>query len=143
MLRFNRRWCISMKSHEQDGLLVSDPMIWHVCYLLQVLGYFTLLTWVIAFIIGLMKRKEVMHDPLLYTHATWQIHTFSYALLWTVVSALLFWLGFATLFIGIGFIFMAIGVGLGIVNFIWIIYRIAYGWIKLYEHQPVHIRVRI
>lgn len=132
-----------MKTYQQDGIVVSDPMIWHVCYLLQVLGYFTVLTWIVAFIIGLLKRRDVQHDPLLYSHATWQIRTFGYAFLWTVVSALLFWLGVVTLFIGIGFVFVAIGIGLGIVNFIWIVYRIVYGWIKLYEHQSVYIKVRV
>lgn len=132
---------IVMKTHYQDTPpKMPDPMIWHICYFLQVLGYFTLVTWIFAFFIALLKRRDVQHDLLLYSHAIWQLRTIVYAFVWLLVSGAFFWVGLITLFLGIGFIFVAIGVGIATINFCWVIYRIAYGWFKLYEVQVMPVR---
>ena len=130
-----------MCTQSETDLLFHDPLIWHVCYLLQVLAFFTGILWIVALVIALLKRRDVVHDPVLYSHATWQIRTVFYALLWIILSSLLGLLGALTLVIGIGVVFIAIAVGLGIWVFVWVIYRVIYGWIKLYERQPVPVRL--
>lgn len=130
-----------MRTQSENDILFHDPLIWHICYLLQVLSFFTGILWLVALVIALLKRRDVVHDPVLYSHATWQIRTVAYAALWVVLSILLGLLGAFTLVYGIGVVFIAIAVGLGLWQFVWVIYRMVYGWFKLYERQPVPIRL--
>jgi|GEM_PF-745630 len=130
-----------MRTQSENDVLFHDPLIWHVCYLLQVLAFFTGILWIVALVIALLKRRDVVHDPVLYSHATWQIRTVVYAVLWIILSALLGLLGALTLVLGIGVVFIAIAVGLGLWQFVWVIYRVVYGWFKLYERQPVPVRL--
>ena len=78
----------------------------------------------VAVIINYVKRDEA-RGTWLESHFTWQIRTFWFALLWTVLVALVsavllvVLVGVATWFIGL----FALG--------IWAIYRIARGWLAL------------
>jgi uncharacterized membrane protein len=58
------------------------------------------------------------------SHFRWQIRTFWFGLLWSVVGAITVWLI-------IGFVV------LGAVS-IWYIYRIAKGWLRLSEAKPMY-----
>jgi len=77
-----------------------------------------------------VKRSDV-RGTYLDSHFRWQIRTFWFALLWFVVGALL-WVLLAIVLIGfvIGPLVM-IGTGL------WVIYRIARGWLALRSGDPV------
>jgi uncharacterized membrane protein len=82
---------------------------------------------IIAVIVNYLKRGEAQ-GTFLESHFRWQIRTFWFALLWFVIGAMLF----AT-FIGIPF---ALGVWLAIG--LWVIYRIARGWLALRDGKAMY-----
>jgi uncharacterized membrane protein len=85
---------------------------------------------IIAVIINYVKRSEV-RGTYLESHFRWQIRTFWFALLWTIVVALV---SAVLLIVIIGFATWAIGLAaLGI----WAIYRVARGWLALRDGQPM------
>ena len=100
----------------------------------SVLGSF-LFGWpaIIAVIINYVKRSEA-RGTWLESHFNWQIRTFWWALLWalivTAVSAVLavVLVGIATWVLGL----FALGV--------WAIYRVARGWLRLKDQQPMPSR---
>lgn len=82
---------------------------------------------IIAVVINYLKRGEA-RGTFLESHFRWQIRTFSFALLWCLIAAFLF----AT-FIGIPLamvVFIAAGM--------WVIYRIARGWLALRNRRPMY-----
>ncbi len=83
---------------------------------------------IIGVIINYVKRGEAA-GTYLESHFAWQIRTF-----WTaLVLALLGLLAFVTL-LGIPFA-IAIWVGTGL----WVVYRIARGWLALLKNQPMPV----
>ncbi len=127
---------------EPDASLVTYT---HVIYALHALGVLIGVTGpativgnfvfglpsIVAVILNYVRRKDV-RGTYLESHFSWQIRTFWFALLWmslaVVISAplvLLLGLGIFTFFIA------ALLVG------IWVIYRIARGWLRLRDGQPV------
>jgi uncharacterized membrane protein len=85
---------------------------------------------IIAVILNYVKRGEA-RGTWLESHFTWQIRTFWYALLWAVLVALVS-IPLTLVIIGLGLWALGIGV-LGL----WAIYRIARGWLRLKDHQPM------
>jgi uncharacterized membrane protein len=84
----------------------------------------------IAIIMGYLRRAQV-RGTWLETHFRWQIRTFWFALLWIVVTSIV---AAPLLLIGIGFLLGL--VGLGLVG-LWVIYRVARGWLALREARPM------
>ncbi len=83
---------------------------------------------IIAVIINFVKRNDV-EGTYLESHFSWQIRTFFYALLWVFVMGLL-----VMTLVGIPVAWaLAIGVG------IWVLYRIARGWLALLDRKPVRV----
>jgi uncharacterized membrane protein len=82
---------------------------------------------IIAVVINYLKRHEA-EATFVASHFRWQIRTFWFALLWFLVAALLF----AT-FVGIPVAF-AIFIAVAI----WLIYRIARGWLALRDRRPMY-----
>lgn len=80
----------------------------------------------IAVILNYLKRADVA-DTWLESHFRWQIRTFWFTALWLLVYVLLI----VTL-IGIPLALLLIA-GLGL----WVIYRIARGWLALTEQRPL------
>jgi uncharacterized membrane protein len=83
---------------------------------------------IIAVVINYLKRAEA-RGTYLESHFRWQIRTFWFALLWLVVGVMLM-----VTVIGIPFallIFLATGV--------WVIYRIARGWLALRDRRPMYM----
>ena len=83
---------------------------------------------IIAVIINYLKRGEA-RGTFLESHFRWQIRTFWFGLLWCLLG---------------GFLFVTfIGIPLAIVVFItaglWVIYRIARGWLALRDRRPMYI----
>lgn len=95
----------------------------YAVYILQALSFVTLITVVIAIIINYIKDDDVS-GSWLQSHFTWQKATFWYGLLWTVLGVLTtpFLIGYAVL----GFVT------------IWLIYRIARGWIYLVDGKEMY-----
>jgi uncharacterized membrane protein len=80
----------------------------------------------LAVLLNYVRRSDV-RGTFLESHFTWQIRTFWWALLWVVVACVLL-----VTIIGIPFaILMFVGTGL------WILYRIARGWLLLNDGRPV------
>ncbi len=97
----------------------------------SVLGSF-LFGWpsIIAVILNYVKRSEA-RGTWLESHFDWQIRTFWWALLWALIVAAvstvlaIVIIGFATWAVGL----FALGV--------WAIYRVARGWLRLKDRQPM------
>lgn len=99
----------------------------------SVLGSF-LFGWpsIIAVIVNYVKRGEV-RGTWLESHFTWQIRTFWLALAWAALVALVS-IPLAVILVGIGTWIAGMFV-LGV----WAIYRIARGWLRLNDHQPMSL----
>src|SRR5690625_2603856 len=106
-----------------DESLRSLRTITIVVYVLQALSFFTAITGLIGLIINYVKRADA-HGTWLASHFRWQIRTFWYALLWTVIGLLLvyFIVGFIVLF----------------VNMVWVIYRIVRGLLAVIDNKPMY-----
>ena len=100
-------------------------------YILQALGFVTLITPILGIIINYIKDDD-MRGLWLESHFRWQKATFWYGLLWIVLGTL-------TTFILIGYLVLT-------VVSIWLIYHIARGWIYLYDGKEMYqqtLRVRV
>lgn len=94
-----------------------------VVYVLQAVSFFTAITGLIGLIINYVKRAETQ-GTWLASHFRWQIRTFWFALLWTVIGLLLvyFIVGFIVLFF----------------NMVWVIYRIVRGLLSVLDNKPMY-----
>ena len=81
---------------------------------------------IIAVIINYVRRKEV-RGTFLDTHFSWQIRTFWWALVWCVIGGLL----------TITIIGAVIGIPILLLLGVWVLYRIARGWLALMSHKPL------
>ena len=83
---------------------------------------------IIAVIINYVKRDDV-RGTFLDSHFGWQIRTFWYALLWAVVCAMV--------------AITIIGIPIAVIGFaalaIWIVYRVARGWLALKDRRPMYV----
>jgi len=94
-----------------------------VVYILQAVSFFTGITALIGLIVNYIKQDEAK-ATWVASHFKWQIRTFWFGLLWTIIGVL-------TMGIGIGFFILT-------VNVIWIIYRIIKGWLNLNDEKPMY-----
>jgi uncharacterized membrane protein len=78
-------------------------------------------------------RRSATHGTYLESHFRWQIRTFWYAVLWSVVIAA----------VSIPLVLILIGIPILIGGYyalaIWIIYRIARGWLALRDKRPMYV----
>jgi uncharacterized membrane protein len=124
--------------------LDSLVTITHVVYALHTLGLVVgafgtasvigmfLFGWpsIIAVIINYVKRSEV-RGTYLDSHFSWQIRTFWWAMLWAIIIGVM---GALLAIVVVGFAIWIVGFfALGI----WAIYRIARGWLRLKDRQPM------
>ena len=91
-----------------------------VVYALQAAGFFVGITWIAAVIIDYVKKDDAA-GTWLESHYRWQIRTFWWGLLWGVIGGIL-------VIVFVGFLVLA-------ADAIWIIYRIAKGWLRLSENR--------
>jgi uncharacterized membrane protein len=83
---------------------------------------------IIAVIMNYVRRSAT-HGTYLESHFRWQLRTFWYAVLWACVSGLVL-ITIIGLFLGLaGFLALAI----------WIIYRLARGWLTLRDRKPLYV----
>lgn len=92
-------------------------------YALYVASFLVGVTAIVAVVMNYLKKADVA-GTFLESHFRWQIRTFWFGLLWTVV----------------GFVLMAVVVGWGVLlaNTVWVIYRIVKGWLRLNDNQPMY-----
>ena len=102
----------------------SDLNITTVVYALQAVSFLFVITFIVAVIINYVKRDDV-RGTWLESHFRWQIRTFWYSLLWSILGVITF--------------FLIIGYFILVATAIWLIYRIAKGWLRLIEKKPMYI----
>ena len=83
---------------------------------------------IIAVILNYAKRSDVK-GTYLESHFSWQIRTFWYAFAWVVIGVVL--------------IFTVVGIPISLTIFVaislWILYRIARGWLVLLDGKPMPV----
>ncbi len=94
-----------------------------IIYFLYAASLIIGVTAIVAIIMNYIKRDEVA-GTWLESHFRWQMRTFWFSILWTVV-------GIITSFIGVGIIML-------IVAGIWAIYRIVKGMLNFYDNKPMY-----
>ena len=85
---------------------------------------------IIAIVMNYVKAGEV-RATWLESHFAWQRRTFWFALLWV---SIVFVLSLPLFLILIGFLTFGIGV---LLIGVWVIYRVARGWLRLRDAQPI------
>lgn len=132
-------------SEPRIGIAPVNPglvRLTHVIYALHafsaVMGVISSATVVTAFLTGWPSilavilnyaRRSAVRGTFLESHFSWQIRTFWWALLWVVVAMFLI----VTL-IGIPIAFLIIAV-----TGLWVLYRIARGWLALNDSRPIDV----
>ena len=96
----------------------------HAIYLLQALGYFTFLPVIVAIILNYICLDDV-RGSWLESHFRWQIKTFWFFMVWFI-------LGSITLLLGIGWFIL-------VATYIWVVYRIIKGWLRLSESKEMYV----
>jgi uncharacterized membrane protein len=103
--------------------LAALKTIAQVVYILQALSFMFGVTALVGLIINYVKREDAV-GTVYQSHFDWQIRTFWWGLLWGVLGCLLI------IALGLGFLML-------FVAWIWAIYRVVKGWLKLIEGKPV------
>jgi uncharacterized membrane protein len=85
---------------------------------------------IVAVVMNYLKRGDA-RGTYLESHFSWQLRTFWFAALWVVLALLL---NAPLMFILVGFFTFALAV---FVIGVWIIYRVARGWLRLKDGQAV------
>jgi uncharacterized membrane protein len=86
---------------------------------------------IIAVIMNYVKRSDA-RTTYLDSHFSWQLRTFWFAVLWVVLISVL---SFPLLFLfGLGIVTWWVG---GVLLGLWISYRVARGWLRLRDAQPI------
>lgn len=100
--------------------------IGHAIYACYAIGFFIGVTWLVGVIIAYIKRDEA-RGTWMESHFSWQIRTFWWSVLW----------------MGLGCIFAVTVIGLIIawplwgIAWLWALYRVIKGWIRLNDAKPV------
>lgn len=85
---------------------------------------------IIAVILNYVQRGEV-RGTWLDSHFSWQIRTFWFAFGWTLLAMLVFFV------LGIVLIGIPIAIGITVLVGLWVIYRVARGWLTLNDGKPI------
>jgi uncharacterized membrane protein len=83
---------------------------------------------IVAVILNYVKRGDA-GGTWMESHYRWQIRTFWFALLWFLIG----WLLILTV------VGALIGVPVLIALTIWLVYRIARGWLRLHDRRPMYV----
>ena len=94
-----------------------------IIYALYAASFLVGITAIVGIVLNYVKKDDVA-GTFLESHFRWQIRTFWFGLLWTVVGAI-------TWIIIVGWFVLS-------ANAIWIIYRIVKGWLRLNENKPMY-----
>ena len=121
-----------------DSLITTVHVVYGLHAVSVLIGATSIATVVGAFVFGLPSIVAVIINyamqseakgTFLESHFRWQIRTFWFAALWALVAMMLF---ITIIGIVVAWI-VALGVGL------WVIYRIARGWVALANREPMII----
>ena len=93
-------------------------------YILQAVGFFNGLTWIAGAMVNYVKQDQA-RGTWVESHFRWQIRSFWFGLLWSVIGGLTWWV------LGLGFLILG-------VNYIWLIYRVVKGWLHFNDKKPMY-----
>ena len=110
---------ISGKEREQSAKNVTT-----LIYALYAASFLIGITAIVAIVMNYIKKEDVA-GTFLESHFRWQIRTFWFGMLWGMLGVITF--------------VLVIGWFVLIVNGIWIIYRIAKGWLRLNDNKPMYV----
>ncbi len=96
-----------------------------IVYALQAASFLLGITFLIAVIVNYVKKGDVA-GTWLESHFKWQIRTFWFALLWSIIGFICF--------------YFLIGIPILIANTIWVIYRIVKGWLRLNDGKEMYTK---
>lgn len=82
---------------------------------------------IVAVILNYLKRSDA-RGTWLESHYRWQIRTFWFAIFWVLVAFVLF----------VTLIGIPIAVAILIAVSLWLVYRIARGWLRLQDRRPMY-----
>ena len=94
-----------------------------VVYALQAASFLVGITSIVAVVVNYVKKSDVQ-GTWLESHFRWQIRTFWFGLLWSIV-------GFVSIYAVVGYFIL-------IANAIWVIYRIVKGWLRLADGKEMY-----
>jgi uncharacterized membrane protein len=125
-----------------EGLITYTHAIYALHSLAVIIGLTTAATIVGSFVCGIPSivavvmnyaRRPAVRGTFLESHFKWQIRTFWFALLW----ALIIWS------VSLPLMLVLIGIPLFFAGFValalWIVYRVARGWMALRDRRPMYI----
>ena len=121
-----------------ESLVTTTHAIYALHALSLLIGLTSAATVIGAFVFGVPSlvavlinyaRRSAVRGTMLESHFRWQIRTFWFALLWIVIGIVLF----VTL-IGIPVALLAWAIAT-----VWVIYRVARGWIRLSNQEPMPV----
>ncbi|NIO41287.1 MAG: hypothetical protein GTO41_14585 [Burkholderiales bacterium] len=119
-----------------ESLVTTAHVVYGLHALSVLIGATSIATIVGAFVFGIPSIIAVIinyatqsdaYGTFLESHFRWQIRTFWFAVLWSLISLLLIFT-----IVGIPFAWLLI-VGIGL----WVVYRIARGWFALANRKPL------
>src|SRR5215510_13939367 len=113
-----------MNANLQDDKLAHDKTLANVIYALYAISLVNGLTFFVAVVMNYIKRDDAA-GTFLESHHRWMIRTFWFTCLWTAIGGI-------TIPILIGF-------GILFATFVWFVYRIAKGWLRLNEDKPMYV----
>lgn len=117
-----------MTTDIQTAQMQSLKTLTTVVYALYATTFFFVITAVIGIVVNYVKLDDV-RGTWLESHFRWQIRTFWFGLLWFSLGALT-WI-------------LVIGMAIMAVASIWLIYRIAKGWLNLNDNKPMYLPTNI
>jgi len=115
-------------THVMYGLHTFSAITGLMSAALVVTAFLTGWPSIIAVIMNYVKRSEAA-GTFLDSHFSWQLRTFWFALLWVVIG----WLMIVTIIGAVIGVPILLGVG------VWVLYRIARGWINLADRKPMPV----
>ncbi len=102
----------------------SHKTLTAVIYALHAASFLFGITGFVAVIINYVKRSDIA-GTWLESHFKWQIRTFWYGLLWSIIGTLSF--------------YFVIGIPILMITALWYVYRIAKGWLRLNDHKEMYV----
>jgi uncharacterized membrane protein len=115
-------------THVMYGLHAFSAITGLMSAALVVTAFLTGWPSIIAVIMNYVKRSEAA-GSYLDSHFRWQLRTFWFALLWVVIG----WLMIVTLIGAIIGVPLLLGIG------VWVLYRLARGWVNLANRKPMPV----
>ena len=94
-----------------------------VVYALQAASLLIGITYLVAVVVNYVKRADAQ-GTMFESHFRWQIRTFWFSVLWGIVGLIL--------------MYAVVGVVVLAANLIWVIYRIAKGWLRLADGKAMY-----